>query len=356
MTLNLKNMGLVAMRWLLGGVFVFSGLVKCVDPVGTSIFVEKYLATYSLDSLTHLSLPIAVALSSVEVLVGILLIIGLLRRRVAIATTAIIAAFTVVTLLSATILPIGDCGCFGDAVKLTPWQTFAKNVVLLVLSILLWRHSKEDRVVWLRTTVVVIAVLALPIGINLYSLRYLPLVDFLPYKVGVELRKEVVREREAADVKSVLIFRNSTTGEIVEFSAEDTSCWTNPDIEYVDARVESVASEGDKYSDFCVYNRDSEDVTRELLEKSGRVAWLCINDALKLEGTRLSYVERLFDAYPADAIVVLTSTDRAFVAKRLGSEVYTIDAMTLRSIMRADVGVVVLNDGVVEYKSDIRDI
>ena len=85
---NLKNITLVAVRWLLGGVFIFSGLVKCVDPVGTSVFVDKYLATYSLESLLPFSLTIAVALAVVEVTMGILLVIGVLKRYVAIAATS----------------------------------------------------------------------------------------------------------------------------------------------------------------------------------------------------------------------------------------------------------------------------
>ena len=356
MSSRLKNIGVVALRWLLGGVFVFSGLVKCVDPVGTSIFVEKYLATYSLDSFIYLSLPIAVVLSSVEVMMGILLIIGMFRRRVAVASTLLLIVFTVITLLSATLLPIGDCGCFGDAVKLTPWQTFAKNVLLLAASILLWRNSEKSEHSWRSAVVTIIAAMALPIAINLYSLRYLPLVDFLPYKVGVELRREVAQEREMEGVKSMLIFKNINTGAVVEFPADDISCWTDPDIEYVDARTESVVNEDGKFTDLRIYDRGGEDVTRDLLDRAGRVAWLCVNDADALEGTRLNYVERLFESYPKHAIAVLTSKDRAFVAKTLGCDVYTIDAMTLRSIMRADVGVMVLNNGVIEFKSDIRDI
>ena len=356
MTFDIKHISLQALRWLLGGVFVFSGLVKCVDPVGTSIFVEKYLATYSLEAMLHLALPLAVLLAMVEVMLGILLIIGVLRKYITLAATIFLSLFTLITLLSATVLPIGDCGCFGDAVKLTPWQTFAKNIVLLPAAIWLWRNAEDKPHVWSRVAVVMVAAAALPIAINLYSLRYLPLVDFMPYKLGVDLRSEVANEREDESVHSILIFKEAVTGKVVEFPAEDTSCWLNPNLEYVDARTESSAPKVGEFADFRVYDRDSEDVTLQLLNKQGRVAWLCINDADALEGTRLKYVERLFDAYPAEAIVVLSASDRAYVAKRLGCDVYTIDAMTLRSIVRADVGVVVLNNGVIEYKADIRDI
>ena len=352
----LKHIGLVALRWLLGGVFIFSGLVKCVDPIGTSVFVDKYLATYSLEALLPLSLTIAVSLAVVEMVMGIMLIIGVLKRYTTLAATLFLAIFTVITLLSATVLPIGDCGCFGDAVKLTPWQTFLKNLVLLPAAILLWRNIEAEKVAWRRTAIIMALALALPLGINLYSLRYLPLVDFMPYKLGVDLRTALAHERDNESVQSILIFENSTTGEVVEFSAEDTSCWADPNLEYLDARTESIISEAGTFTDLRVYNRDGEDVTLDLLNKDGRVAWLCVNDSYMLTGLRLMYAQRVLEAYPPQAVVVLTTADVAYVSKLLRSDVYTIDAMTLRSVMRADVGVVVINDGVIEFKADIRDI
>lgn len=356
MNAKLKNILLVALRWLLGGVFLFSGLVKCVDPVGNSIFVDKYLVTYGLGSLGQLSLPIAVALSTIEVVVGILLIIGLFSKRITIATTLILSLFTIITLLSATLLPIGDCGCFGEAVKLSPWQTFAKNILLLSLAIVLLRHTEYKPYVWRRVAVVVVAIIALPIAINIYSLRYLPLVDFMPYKVGVDLRSVVHEERNTDGVLSILIFKNITTGDVVEYLADDMSCWENEALEYVDARTEVVENEAGSFADFILYNRDGEDVTLDVLDMSGRVVWLCVNDVEKLTGRCKGYIELLQSIYPKHAIVVLVASDSAYVAKVLNSEVYTIDAMTLRSIVRADIGVVVVNNGVVEFKSDIRDI
>ena len=93
-----------------------------------------------------------------------------------------------------------------------------------------------------------------------------------------------------------------------------------------------------------------------MLNKPGRVAWLCVNDSDALTGLRLMYAERLMEAYPPQAVVVVTTSNMPYVSKLLNSDVYTMDAMALRSVMRADVGVVVVNDGVVEFKADIRDI
>jgi uncharacterized membrane protein YphA (DoxX/SURF4 family) len=324
--------------------------------VGTSVFVDKYLATYSLEVLLPLSLGIAIALAVVEMALGILLIIGVLRKQVSLVASFFLLLFTIITLLSATVLPIGDCGCFGDAVKLTPWQTFLKNIVLLPMALFLWRNSEAEQPKWRRVAIIMMVVLALPMAINLYSLRYLPLVDFMPYKLGVDLRHEVQKERENESVRSILIFENTATGEVVEFSAEDTSCWADPNLEYVDARTESISVMAGEFSDFRLHNRDGEDVTLDMLNKPGRVAWLCVNDTNALTGLRLMYAERLLEAYPPQAVVAVTTSNTAYVSKLLKSDVYTMDAMTLRSVMRADVGVVIIKDGVVEFKADIRDI
>jgi hypothetical protein len=303
-----------------------------------------------------LSLGIAIALAVVEMALGILLIIGVLRKQVSLVTSFFLLLFTIITLLSATVLPIGDCGCFGDAVKLTPWQTFFKNIVLLPMALFLWRNSEAEQPKWRRVAIIMMVVVALPLAINLYSLRYLPLVDFMPYKLGVDLRHEVQKERENESVRSILIFENTATGEVVEFHAEDTSCWADPNLEYVDARTESISVVAGEFSDFRLHNREGENVTLDMLNKPGRVAWLCVNDTNALTGLRLMYAERLLEAYPPQAVVAVTTSNTAYVSKLLKSDVYTMDAMTLRSVMRADVGVVIIKDGVVEFKADIRDI
>lgn len=353
---TLKYILLTAVRWVLGAIFVASGVFKSVDPVGTSIFVEKYLITYGLDVFLPAALTIAIVLAVVEMALGMMLIADVLRRPVALVTSCFLTVFTVITLLSATVLPIGDCGCFGDAIKLTPWQTFIKNVVLLPMAVAVWWYSERRETSWRMVVIVSALAVIIPLAVNLYSLRYLPIVDFLPYKEGVNLREEITREREDASVQSILIFNNMATGETVEYQSDATECWLNPDLEYVDARTVTTTSEAGDFADFSLFDSDGVECTMELLNLHGRVAWLCVNDVEALEGKRFEGVERLFDAYPAEAIVVVTSADAEQLAAKLSHPIYTIDAMTLRSIMRAKVGVVVIRDGVIEVKLDIRDI
>lgn len=341
-------------RWALGALFIFSGAVKCVDPIGTSIFVDKYLATYSMGWLMPISETLAVGLSVMEFTLGLLLISGVWRRLTSLITAIVLLLFSVLTLLSATVLPIGDCGCFGDALKLSPWATFLKNIVMLPLAIALWRTSDRCRGVALREFVILAVAISLPLAVNIYALKHLPLVDFLPYKVGTELREAIAEEQSAT--RQVLRFRRTTTGEVVEFDAMDTSCWADSDLEFVESAMVTEQGVEFKYGDFHLYNIYGEDVTSTILNHAGRIALLCVNDATNIDATTMQCIAKLYDAYPAEAIYLLSSEEVALQELSIQSTQLYIDAMTLRSIIRADVGVVILSKGIVEFKSNIRDI
>lgn len=345
-------------RWILGGVLLFSGAVKSVDPVGTSLYVDKYLATYSLEALLPLSVTIAVVLAVAEFALGVLLILGY-HRRVTIAFTLILTSiFFVVTLLSATLLPIGDCGCFGPMLRLEPWQSLAKNVVLLSLAILLYLNlrSRSAERYGVTGVVAIIVAIALPMAANLYSLRYLPIVDFMSYKVGTQLGAKVTEERAAEQegARYTLRFRRLDTGQIVEFDASASEYWHDANLEYLDSVATDKVVDAE-YSDFRLYGADGEDYSLDVLGRKGRVALLCVNRCASVDDKSIGGIERLLASYPRSGIVVLKACDYELDLID-DMETYRVDAQTLRNVVRADIGVVVLRDGVVEFKADIRDI
>lgn len=338
-------------RWVLGGVFSFSGIVKCVDPVGTSVFVEKYLATFSLEWFLPLALPIAVVLSVVEFALGQLLLCGKPHRITAVVIIVIMSLFTVVTLLNATILPIGDCGCFGDAVRLTPLQTLLKNIALLPLSVLMFVGARRGRFNYLgAATAVVIA-----LGVCLYALRHQPIIDFMPYREGVDLRSEIARERESleAQTRTSLLFR-TLEGEELLFPSDDTECWLRDDLEFVESRRELLTNEPHPFAEFIITNSSGEDCTLDIVDENRSVTLLCIRSADRLRGARLSAVKELMRS--VDNLVVVTSDDCSKVEEIVGRECYSLDAMTLRTLNRSWVGVVYVEQGVIRRKCDVRDI
>ncbi len=342
-------------RRILGLVFVFSGFVKCVDPVGTSVFVEKYLATYHLEEFLPLALGLAVALAAVELMLGLMLLCGVAQRVTAVATTIFMSLFTVVTLLSATLLPIGDCGCFGDAVRLTPWQTFAKNLVLLPMAIYVWWGS-ERRGLRGRDTLVASLSLVVALGINLYSLRYQPIIDFMPYRVGVNLWEAVSHDRLALDSseQTHLVFRSIATGEEMIFASDDVECWQREDIEFVDSRQDVVSSSSFPFAEFVLTNAEGEDCTLSFLEQNRDITLITIYDLESLTALSLRAARELL--HDLENVAVITSVDRGRIVELLGVEPYSLDAMTLRTLIRSRIGVVVLSDGVISRKCDIRDI
>lgn len=335
-------------RWVLGSIFTFSGIVKCVDPVGTSVFVEKYLATYSLEALLPAALIIAIALAVVEFTLGEMLLSGRAHRSTAIVTLIFTLVFTVITLLSATILPIGDCGCFGDAVRLTPMQTLVKNLVLLPMAVLLCLEAKAERLNLLSLATAVV----LSLGLNLYSLRYSPIIDFMPYGEGVNLREAVESERAKADAESdvSLVFRRVTTGEEVLFATTDASCWEDASLEYVGTRErKATPPEPLHFAELAIYDAEGNDATLELLAKES-VTLLTVYDIKALE-RHLEHALRVV----GEGATVLTSADATVVGEMLSTKCYTIDAMTLRTMIRPRVGVIKLSQGTILSKSDVRD-
>ena len=349
---RLHNITMTILRWVLGAVFLFSGAMKCLDPVGTAIYVEKYLATYSLSVFAAASEAIAVSLIVVECAVGLLIILGVWRKGVSLLSSIMLLVFTIITLLSATLLPIGDCGCFGDAVKLTPWQTLFKNLALLPISIYIWRKSEGSYRPIMRDLIYTVVAMFIPLGVSLYALATMPLVDFLPYKVGTNLREGVVQERQLIEesTRTVLRFRDTISGAIVELDAMATECWSDESLEFVESATIMETVGDTQYDDFVLYNADGGDVTIEVLSCKGRIALLCINDAAALDDSATEAIHHLYSLYPASAIYVVSATA---LESGLDSEHLLVDAMTLRSIIRADVGIVVLRDGVIEYKDSI---
>ena len=340
-------------RWVLGGVFSFSGIVKCVDPVGTAVFVEKYLVTFSLDVLLPLALPIAIVLSVVEFSLGQLLLNNKPHRITAIATIVIMSLFTIVTLLNATVLPIGDCGCFGDAIRLTPVQTLLKNIVLMPLSVLMIVGARRGGINYIALFVPVL----ISLGVSLYSLRYQPIIDFMPYDKSTNLREEVSEQRAQLEksATNILIFKDKRSGHSVEFDASNIECWSDPNLEYVDSRR---VTTNDKYlplAELVVADAAGQDLTLELLERSGRVAWVTIYDDVAFE-RYLNIIKTFVESHSYDSYIVVTSLDAERVSEALGVECYQADAMTLRTMNRSKAGVIVLDNGVIAQKSDIRDI
>ena len=201
----------------------FSSFVKGVDPLGTSYKITEYLTAWSFfglsfEWLTPLATVMAMGLIAAEFLVGVLLLTGAFRRLSAWLLVLMMVFFTCTTLVDAITNKVTDCGCFGDALKLTNWQTFWKNIALDIPTvwIFLTRDLRRKKRFERDVLITVFAIVAMVV-FGLYNINNEPCIDFRPWKVG----NQMMEMDAAAEVKSYVTYRNKATGAEEEFLSEE---------------------------------------------------------------------------------------------------------------------------------------
>ncbi len=361
--MKLRKVLIVLCRMALGCLFIISGLAKGVDPMGSAIKFGEYFSAFGMDWLSGCEYFFAIALSTAETLMGFMLLFGLLVRVAATGAALFMLFFTLLTLYIAIANPVTDCGCFGDLLKLTNWQTFYKNAFLLLpLSLVIlydaWvsipRRVKVGEVIW--SAVAAAAVVAM----SVYSMRHLPVVDLLPFRVGVNVL-EAMQEGASAQDETRLLYRNLASGEVTEFAVTDTTWYDSTTWEYVDTVVaERESTAGSSVTDLALL-RDGQDVTAELLGQPGVLLMLCIADPAALDeecANRLADAARegIKRGYRVVAISPVAAQGQSFTADGLEVEYLTVDDVVVKTMLRAANGLVVLRDGVIAAKYSCRDV
>lgn len=227
-------------RLILACTFILSGFTKVIDPWGTAMKVNEYLSIYGVESLQPASMAFSIWLCGAELMMGCMLLFKVRIRLISIFAVLSMLFFTALTLLSATLIPVEDCGCFGEALKLTPWQTFFKNLALLPMAFVVWWRYRPDKIFAFNALEIVLTVtfFFLSMYLGYYCYRHLPLIDFLPYKVGVNIWEGMHAPAvEPGETETVLVYRNLETGKLHEFSLEDTAWQDAGKWEWVDTRT-----------------------------------------------------------------------------------------------------------------------
>jgi uncharacterized membrane protein YphA (DoxX/SURF4 family) len=170
-------------RIIIGLVFIFSGIVKAIDPLGSAYKFHDYFLAFNIGFLKQLSLPLAILLFTAEFISGFSVLTGIKQKTGILGVIILMAIFTPLTFILALTNPVSDCGCFGDAVHLTNWQTFGKNIILVAMAIVLYINRKQVKPIFTDLTgwITISGVILLFVLFALFNLRYLPVVDFLPY-------------------------------------------------------------------------------------------------------------------------------------------------------------------------------
>lgn len=347
---NRHNLMSIVARILLGGVLIFSSVAKGLDPYGTVLKIGEYIDALHLHWAEPAATPLAVALIGLEMLVGVALVVGAVPRLTSRVALILNGFFMLFTLWIAIAEPVAECGCFGDVLHLTNWQTFAKNVVLVALSIVVLRGSagRKGRV-W--SAVVSLAMMCCVVALSLYGLVMLPVVDRFPFGEGVNIAEAMQRARSEEMGQTFVVCRNLSSGEERKFSVEDKEWWNEEVWEFV--RTESPASDDVRVTvrDFRLTS-GSFDITDQILAMP-YCRLLCVEDVMSLSPEELTKLRRIgLDCVAkGDRVVVVTASPlRRAESLFPGLEFCNMDATALRALLRAPAGVVTLKRGVVMQK------
>jgi uncharacterized membrane protein YphA (DoxX/SURF4 family) len=347
-------------RILLGCLFIFSGFVKGVDPLGFQYRLEDYFIAFGTDWAIPFALPFAIIAITIEFLAGVLLLLNVCTRFTSWLVMVIMVFFTGLTLNDAISNPVPDCGCFGDAVKLTNWQTFYKNLVIDSLLMIVFLSRKRMRGWFKRGGEWLIAALAL-IGIvwfQVHCIRHLPVIDFSDWKAG----KKMVVE----DVKPVRIFlkyRNKDSGEEEVFLSPNypfnDSTWLGK-WEFVSQRVDDPNA---RLHNLKIEDAERNDFTESILGNPGYQFILISSDLLKANPKGLKKAISLGSDCQSNGIdfAILTASipeEVEIVKSRLDYQplIYYADDIELKIMVRSNPGLLLMQNGTILGKWHYNDI
>ena len=368
---RLVNIVLTAARILFGITFVFSGFVKAVDPIGFAYKIEDYLIAFQLIPFIPLALTFAVALILVELLLGVFILLGLYRKLSTAMGVLFMAVMTPMTLYIALKNPVEDCGCFGDALVISNWDTFYKNIVLVLLAVLLLVYHKRIKPLFTNKSkgLVVGFVFLFSLLFCLYNIFYLPIMDFRPYKVGVNIAEQMENDVSNGDVyENIYIYEKDGVEE--EFT-EDNFPWEDSTWTFVDYQSKLI-KEGEKplIDEFYItaYAKDGAgafvkggDITDDIL--TNKVMLFVVS--LSLDDAREKGMKQIIALadYAADndiELLVATSSEAAAIEQwhrewgnpKVGYGL--MDELTLKTIVRSNPGLLLLSEGTIVGKWSSR--
>ncbi len=351
-------------RILVGGLFIFSGLIKLNDPVGFSFKLEEYFGptVFDIAFLESLALPIAILVVIFEVLLGVFLLIGYRIKFTIYSLLAMIVFFTFLTWYSAYYNKVTDCGCFGDAIKLTPWESFSKDVILLVLILVLYFRMKFIKPLFSRGVLNVISGISLA-GCILFCyhvLNHLPVKDFRPYEIGNNIQENMIIPDDAQ--KPVIDYHWKFIIDGEETIITTNGNYPSVDGEYVSVETETVVEGYEPpIHDFSM-ERDGEDYTDELLNEEKLIVFVAYNLAKAKEKGMQNLSDTAQKAkdegYRVIGLTASGPEEQQQIASDYGLDIdfFFCDETALKTIVRSNPGILELDKGTILQKLHFNDI
>lgn len=361
-------------RIVAGCVFIFSGFVKAVDPLGSTYKFVDYFCAFNMPWLESVTFPLAILLSGLEFLIGFCLLFFIQNKWANWGALLFMIIFTPLTLWLALTDPVHDCGCFGDAIILTNWQTFYKNIVISILVVLsfFYRNSMirwvKVKTEWLITAIVAIVITCF----SWYNYQHLPVLDFRPYKIGNNIPDKMeIPEGAPSDVyKQYFLLRDTLTGKEIFIESKqylnDSSYWGKSSTwRFISTSEPVLLKKGYEppIHDFSITSLSGEDITQSVLTYSGYYFILVAYDLKKSKTRRLTEINELYQRIIDEnhKFICLTSSINNEIEQFKKSnkaiyDFYITDPITLKTIIRANPGLVLLHEGTVVAKWHSNDI
>ena len=359
------------MRLTVGGVFLFSGFTKAVDPWGTCYKIIDYFTAMGLESWADKSLFFAVSIAALEFILGIELVVGAYRRSAPVLALVLMLVLTPITLWLAVTNAVPDCGCFGDALHLSNWATFFKNLLLVLGIVYLMFFNKSLRGIYGPAVHWVVAALslALVLAVAYYGYFKQPLIDYRPYPVGTQLVSTTsALSDDSEEDEDDFIFIYSKDGEEHEFTIDslpdEEDGW-----EYVTRyharrpHGKVIVQNGNASNNIAILDEDGNDITIDVLGGSRRSVLLLFPDLPHVGVVNSFALNELNDAaLVADADVIgLTPASSNEIEQwkdisMASYPIYTMDDSELKMVARGNPAVVYLEDGKILWKRTLSSL
>ena len=352
-------------RLLIGVVFIFSGFVKAVDPMGGAIKISEYLSSFGLDMLQPFTVLLSFNLSAIEFVLGVCMLFGVYRRYTTFLVLMFMAVMTPLTLYLALFDPVSDCGCFGDALVISNWETFFKNVILTVAAVIAFIYNQHlfqcftFRVYWF----VALYAYMFAVGFAYYNYNHLPVLDFRPYKIGANIPQLMEIPEDAPEDEYKYTFVYEKDGVQKEFTLEDypadDSSWI-----FVDSKAELLKKGYQPLVDaFNIYNREGEDVTDEIIRNPNSVLLLVAPKLEDADDGQMDEINSVYDyalEHDISFYCITGSSPEAIEAwnDKTGAEYPYLmaDDVLLKTIIRSNPGLLLLKGGTILGKWHYNDI
>ncbi|QHS54414.1 DoxX family protein [Mucilaginibacter sp. 14171R-50] len=363
----MKNALVWFCRIAVGLLFIFSGLIKANDPLGFSYKLEEYFEVFHITWLNGFALSLSVLLCALEMILGFALLVGVRAVKVVWGLLLLIIFFGFLTFYSAYFKVVQTCGCFGDAIPLTPWQSFIKDMILLLLVLVLFINRKSIKPLTNAKTgdKLLLGAAIVSIGFGLYTYNFLPVIDFLPYKIGANILEEMKTPPDAVPDEFEINYKliNKKTKETKTMTDKEylkSGIWKDANWQVQGNPESRLVKKGfePKIRDLNIQDAQGNNYNQELLSSPFYSLWIV---AYNLDDTNADAVNRsnalaatLIQNYNT-RVIFLTSNAPEGAQKfakehKLVSELFYADGVPLKTMVRSNPGIILLKNGTVINK------